>query len=50
MNTQLKSLTTALFFATGLVAPALAQTAAIPAQQAKTFEQKITTTAKLNYL
>jgi predicted peptidase len=50
VNTQLKSLTTALFFATGLVAPALAQTAAIPAQQAKTFEQKITTTAKLNYL
>ena len=50
MNTQSKSLAATLFLATGLVVPAPAQPAAAPAQQAKTFEQKITTTAKLDYL
>ncbi len=50
MNTHPIPLAASLWLALNLTMPTEAQPADAPTQQAKTFEQKITTTAKLNYL
>ncbi len=50
MNSKPMFLAAALCLVIGLTAPAQTQPAAAPAQQAKTFEQKITVPAKLEYL